>query len=239
MNLNRKTMFTEMTRSISLLLVFSVFTGCHTRLENEGKESQIRDIDGNTYNTVKVGDQLWMAENLKTATLSDGTPIPRVEDYEEWASLTLPAYSWYNNDSLNLEDFGALYNCYAIETEKLCPDGWHVPTDGDWVALETSLGGAATAGGDMKETGLEHWKTPNTEASNESGFSARPGGYRSYNGTFNLMRIDGFWWSSSEKSWYGSVNTVMYRNLKYDGSDLYREVAVKANGFSVRCVQNP
>ena len=150
-----------------------------------------------------------MAENLKTVTFSDGTPIPRVEDYEEWASLTLPAYSWYNNDSLNVEDFGALYNCYA------------------------------TAGGAMKESGLGHWKTPNTEASNESGFSALPGGYRSYNGTFNLMRIDGFWWSSSEKSWYGSLNTVIYRNLKYDGSDLYREVAVKANGFSVRCVQNP
>lgn len=239
MNLNRKTMFTEWTKSISLLLVFSVFTGCHSRLEKEGKGSQIRDIDGNTYNTVKIGDQLWMAENLKTATFSDGTPIPRVEDYEEWASLTLPAYSWYNNDSLNVEDFGALYNCYVIETEKLCPDGWHVPTDGDWIALETSLGGAATGGGAMKESGLGHWKTPNTEASNESGFSALPGGYRSYNGTFNLMRIDGFWWSSSEKSWYGSLNTVIYRNLKYDGSDLYREVAVKANGFSVRCVQNP
>jgi uncharacterized protein (TIGR02145 family) len=180
-----------------------------------------------------------MAENLKTGTLSDGTAISRVEDYEDWAQLTLPAYSWYNNDSLNAEEFGALYNCYAVESEILCPEGWRVPTDEDWIELESALRGASFAGGAMKEMGTSHWKTPNTYASNESGFTALPGGYRSYNGTFNLMRIDGFWWSSSEKSWYGSKNTVVYRNLKYDGPDLFRELAVKANGFSVRCVKNP
>jgi len=180
-----------------------------------------------------------MAETLRTTTLSDGTPISKEEDYEGWANLTLPAYCWYNNDSVYAEEFGALYNCYAVETGKLCPEGWRVPTDEDWIALESSLNGASIAGGAMKGTGLEHWKTPNTAASNESGFTALPGGYRSYNGTFNLMRIDGFWWSSSEASWYGSKNTVIYRNLKYDGPDLYRDVAEKANGFSVRCLKNP
>jgi uncharacterized protein (TIGR02145 family) len=166
-------------------------------------------------------------------------PSPKEEDYEGWANLTLPAYCWYNNDSSHAEEFGALYNYYTIETGKLCPNGWHVPTDEDWIALESHLDGAAVAGGAMKEMGLDHWKTPNTQASNESGFTALPGGYRSYTGTFNLIRINGYWWSSSERSWYGSTNTVIYRNLKYDGPDVYRHVAEKANGFSVRCVKNP
>lgn len=216
----------------------AALVGCKSGSEQEKSLEQISDIDGNSYAIVQIGEQVWMAENLRTGTLSDGTPIPRVEDYEEWAGLTVPAYSWYNNDSTNSESFGALYNCYAVETGKLCPEAWHVPTDEDWIELESFLGGATRAGAAMKEFGTEHWKTPNTLANNESAFTALPGGYRSYNGTFNLMRIDGFWWSSSEKSWYGSKNTVIYRNLKYDGPDLFRELAVKANGFSVRCVKD-
>jgi len=227
------------TKCSTLLLVLTGLTGCNSGSEKAQNKEQVIDIEGNSYPVIEIGNQAWMAENLKTSTFSDGTPIQKVEEYEEWANLTLPAYSWYNNDSLNSDDFGALYNCYAIETEKLCPEGWHVPSDEDWIELESALGGAPSAGGAMKEPGTAHWKTPNTQASNESGFTARPGGYRSYNGTFNLMRIDGFWWSTSEKSWYGSTNTVIYRNLKYDGQDLFREVAVRANGFSVRCVKNP
>jgi uncharacterized protein (TIGR02145 family) len=227
------------TKYIALLLVLTGLAGCNSGSEKSQNKEQITDIEGNTYTTITIGDQVWMAENLKTSTFSDGTPIQKVEDYEEWANLTLPAYCWYNNDSLNSDDFGALYNCYTIETEKLCPDGWHVPTDEDWIELETALGGAGIAGGAMKESGTAHWKTPNTLASNESGFTALPGGYRSYNGTFNLMRIESYWWSTSEKNWYGLTNTVIYRNLKYDDQILIRLVAEKANGFSVRCVKNP
>ncbi len=225
---------------LAILLAGCFFsTGCNSTTDAENKRDQISDIEGNSYDVVQIGEQLWMAENLRTTTFSDGSPISKVENYDEWDGLTLPAYSWYNNDSLNARDFGALYNYYTLETENLCPDGWHVPTDEEWIELESSLGGASLAGGTLKEEGTSSWKTPNTLASNESGFTALPGGYRSYNGTFNLMRIDGFWWSSSEKSWYGSTNTVVYRNLKYDGPDLFREVAVKSNGFSVRCVKNP
>ena len=227
------------TTSLIILLIFIAFTGCKSPAGKKSLRQQVTDIEGNTYDVVQVGEQLWMAENLRTTTLSDGTPIPKVEDYEGWANLTLPAYCWYNNDSVYAEELGALYNYHAIETGKLCPEGWHVPADEDWIVLESSLGGASRAGGAMKEAGLEHWKTPNTQASNESGFNALPGGYRSYTGTFNLIRINGYWWSSSEKSWYGSANTVIYRNLKYDGQDVYRHVAEKANGFSVRCVKNP
>ena len=232
-------MFTRWTKNISLLLVFSFFTGCNSKMEIEEKGEQIKDVDGNSYNTVQIGNQVWMAEDLKTTHYNDGSPIPMVEDYEEWANLTLPAYCWYNNDSLNADKFGALYNWYVVETEKLCPAGWHVPSDEEWIALETALGGAEIAGGALKEVGTLHWKTPNTEASNISGYAARPGGYRSYNGTFNLMRTSGYWWSTSQKSWYGSEPKVLYRYMKYDDRALPRHIAEKTNGFSVRCVKNP
>ena len=231
-----------LTKFLALLLIISgisTMTGCKSASDQGTTNEKVSDIEGNSYTTIQIGKQVWMAENLKTTTFSDGSPISEIENYDEWASLTLPAYSWYNNDSINTEDFGALYNYYAVETEKLCPEGWHVPTDEEWIELETSLEGAGTAGGAMKEAGMAHWKTPNTRADNESGFTALPGGYRSYNGTFNLMRTDGYLWSSSEKNWYGTKNTVIYRNLKYDDQSIYRRIAEKANGFSVRCVKNP
>lgn len=232
-------MFSAWTNIIALVLIFSVFTGCSSKLEEEEEGEQIVDVDGNTYNTVQIGDQLWMAEDLKTTHYNDGSPVPLVEGYEEWANLTLPAYSWYNNDSLNASNYGALYNWYSIETEKLCPDGWHIPSDEEWISLETALGGVGVIGGSMKEQGTTLWKTPNTEASNESGFTARPGGYRSYNGTFNLMRTSGYWWSTSQKSWYGSSPKVIYRYIRYDDQALERHIAEKTNGFSVRCLKNP
>jgi hypothetical protein len=108
MNLNSMTMNSICIRSMTLLLVFSAVAGCKTGLEKEDKGGQIKDVDGNLYNTVQIGTQVWMAEDLKTTSYSDGTPIPLVENYDEWADLTLPAYCWYNNDSLNSNNFGAL-----------------------------------------------------------------------------------------------------------------------------------
>jgi uncharacterized protein (TIGR02145 family) len=239
MNLNNKTMFSQWTNNIKLLVIITVLTGCSSDVEKEGKQEQIRDIEGNSYNTVQIGEQLWMAENLKTTQYKDGSPIPLVENYDEWANLTLPAYCWYNNDSLNADNFGALYNWHVVESEKLCPEGWHVPSDEEWIALEVVLGGAGLAGGAMKEEGTTFWKTPNLEASNTSGFAARPGGYRSYNGTFNLKRTSGYWWSTTQKSWYGSPPKVLYRYLRYDDVALPRHIAEETNGFSVRCVKNP
>ena len=166
-----------LSRCLALFLIISsiyVTTGCKSASDQGSPQETVSDIEGNIYTTVQIGNQVWMAENLKTRTLSDGSPIPMVENYDEWASLTLPAYSWYNNDSVNAEDFGTLYNWYAVETGKLCPEGWHVPTDEDWIALESGLGGASHRRGCPERSGLEHWKTPNTQASNESGFTAFP-----------------------------------------------------------------
>jgi uncharacterized protein (TIGR02145 family) len=133
------------------------------------------DIDGNYYTTVKIGTQVWIAENLRTTKYSNGTPIPYIEDNKTWSGLTLGvvktgAYCWYNNDSAKYKNiYGALYNWYAIiDSNGLCPDDWHVPTDGEWAILENYLGGNSVAGGKMKETGLEHWISPNKDATNES-----------------------------------------------------------------------
>ena len=239
MNLNNKNMYSGWTNNMALLLVIFLIAGCNSGPGKEGKGKQIKDIEGSSYNTIQIGSQMWMAEDLKVTLYNDGTPIPLVENYDDWADLNTPAYCWYNNDSSNAESYGALYNWYVVESEKLCPAGWHVPSDEEWIVLETALGGAGFAGGSLKEEGTAHWKTPNTEASNNSGYAARPGGYRSYNGTFNLMRTSGYWWSDTQKSWYGSSHKVIYRYLRYDDRALARHIAEKTNGFSVRCVRNP
>jgi uncharacterized protein (TIGR02145 family) len=218
-----------------LILVLTGFSSCTREAGNKGK---LEDVDGNIYGTVIIGEQEWMSENLKVTNLRDGTPVKMVENYDEWASLSLPAYCWYNNDSSYRDTYGALYNSYVVETGMLCPEGWHVPTDEDWVELEAYYGGAPVSGGSLKAAGTGFWKTPNTGAINADGFSALPGGYRNYAGPFNLMRITGFWWTSSERSWYGSEPKLLYRSIKYDEEAIVRDVAVKTNGLSVRCIKD-
>jgi uncharacterized protein (TIGR02145 family) len=189
--------------------------------------TSVTDIDGNTYNTVTIGTQVWMAENLKTIKFNDGTAISNVTDGAAWLGLTTPAYSWYNNDIANKDIYGALYNWYTVKTNKLCPSGWHVPSDAEWTVLTTYLGGAS-AGGKLKETGTTHWLTPNAGATNETGFTALPGGYRYNGGTFGNIGILGDWWSSTE---------TYTRAMHFDGADvgmLYSQGA----GFSVRCLKD-
>jgi uncharacterized protein (TIGR02145 family) len=156
----------------------------------------VKDIDNNRYEIVTIGTQTWMGENLKTTRYNDGSVIPLITDdntaWETASTNGAPAYTWYNNDASNLITYGALYNWYAIDTlsngnKNVCPTGWHVPTDVEWTTLTTYLG----AGGKMKEAGLAHWTTPNTGATNESGFAGLPGGYRGTNGTFNDIGGDG------------------------------------------------
>ncbi len=220
---------------VLLIMGLSGFGSCTHHPENMGK---LEDVDGNRYDTVKIGEQVWMAENLKATHLKDGSPISRVENYDEWANLSLPAYCWYNNDSANRDIYGALYNSYVIETGRLCPEGWHVPTDEDWAELESYYHGAMESGASLKATGTEYWKTPNAGASDTDGFSALPGGYRSYTGPFNLVRIAGFWWTSTEQSWYASDPKLLFRSMKYDLEEVVSNTAEKTNGLSVRCVKD-
>jgi uncharacterized protein (TIGR02145 family) len=158
----------------------------------------VTDTDGNVYQTVKIGTQTWMVENLKTTRYNDGSAIPLVTDSKAWANLnlTMPGYCWYYNDSSNKNPYGALYNWYVVNTGKLAPKGWHVPSDSEWFALAKYFGGDSLAGGPLRDAGITHWNSPNTGAINSSGFSGLPGGYRFYTGTFNSIGIYGSWWSA-------------------------------------------
>ena len=160
----------------------------------------VTDIDGNVYKTVTIGTQEWMVENLKTTKYNDGVLIPNVTDYT-WGNLQTDAYCWYNNDIANKAPYGALYNWFAAKSSKLCPTGWHVATLEDWTKIVTYLGGPDVAGGKLKEAGTTHWLDQNVGATNESGFTALPGGYRGSglnDGTFYLLGYYGWYWTASQ-----------------------------------------
>jgi uncharacterized protein (TIGR02145 family) len=195
----------------------------------------LTDKDGNTYDVVMIGTQVWMAENLKTTKYSDGTIIPLVTDNTSWSNLTTPGYCWYNNDPTSYKNtYGALYNFYAVSTGKLCPTGWHVPTDAEVTTLTTYLGGASVAGGKLKEIGTTHWSSPNTDATNESGFTAISSGGRNYLGTYVSNGIEFYLWTSTEYDYTTSWN----RDISYTYADIFRHNNNKHNGFSVRCIMN-
>jgi uncharacterized protein (TIGR02145 family) len=197
----------------------------------------VTDIDGNVYHTVTIGTQVWMVENLKTTRYNDGTAIPLVTDNTAWAALTTPGYCWYNNSAIYGDTFGALYNWYVVNTGKLAPTGWHVATDAEWTTLTTYLGGTDVAGGKLKEAGLAHWLSPNTGATNETGFTALPcGGRDSKDGTFTSIGVYDNWWSSTAYNATLSWSTFVY-NID---ALLYRfNSDNNADGFSVRCVRDP
>jgi len=201
----------------------------------------IADVDGNLYKTIQIGTQIWMAENLKTTKFNDGAPIPYATDDMEWEKLTTPGFCWYDNDPSSFKDaYGALYNWYAVNTDKLCPIGWHVPTNAEWYSLSYYLG--VEAGGKMKETGTIKWVNPNTGASNVSGFTAIPGGSRDpfyqewrYS-TFGYFGYNSAWWSATE---HGSPNVGYAAWLYYKESTFSNESqAVKIAGLSVRCLKD-
>jgi uncharacterized protein (TIGR02145 family) len=190
------------------------------------------DGDNNNYPVVKIGTQTWMAENLKTTKYNDGNVIPNVTD-GTWSTLTTPAYCWYVNDAVTYKaTYGALYNWYTVNTGKLCPTGWHAPTDAEWTILNTYLGGESVAGGKLKETGTAHWNSPNTGATNETGFTALPGGYRHQDGSFYNIELGCYMWSSTEYT----ADMAWEQNPNNNGSNMRRSMDMKKDGFSVRCL---
>jgi uncharacterized protein (TIGR02145 family) len=206
----------------------------------------VTDIDGNIYNVVRIGKQLWMKENLKTIKYNDATTIPLVTDNTAWSNLTTPGYCLYDNDAPTYKDtYGILYNWYAASTTNLCPTGWHVPSDDEWKELERFLGMShaeadnyglrgTDEGGKLKETSTAYWMSPNTGATNESNFSALGAGFRNDDGEFGNIFIWGDWWSAS----MGSTTTAWARTLHYDDAKVYRGNYYKKLGFSVRCIKN-
>lgn len=218
------------------------------------------DIDGNTYPTVLIGGQCWMAADLKVSRYPNGNAIPYIDNNATWGALgdnnTDDGYSFYNDSNndgvidITYPDYGALYSYSAAIADNwvrdnsainseggqgICPDGWHLPTDAEWTTLTTFLGGTNVAGGEMKETGITHWNSPNTGATNSSGFTALPGGYRHWSsGTFYNVGNYGYWWSSTEPT--GS--RAYYRYLYYLNPLANRTHNNKSYGFCVRCIRD-
>ena len=194
----------------------------------------IPDADGNLYDTVRVGNQIWFTKNLKTTHFNDDTAIPIVTSQIEWANLNTPAYCWYSNDQ-NLKDkYGALYNGYVVASGKLCPAGWQIPTDADWNTLVDFLGGPTVAGGKLKAIGTTDWQNPNKGATNERGFEGLPGGIR-LEDNFYSIGLAGYWWSSSEYE----PNYAWSQSVQYDEEGMMAPAGLNYKiGLSVRCVKN-
>jgi uncharacterized protein (TIGR02145 family) len=198
-------------------------------------DTTITDVENNHYRIVQIGTQVWMAENLKTTKFNDGTSIPLVTDNSAWNNLSTPGYCWYDNDAATYKNtYGALYNWYTVNTGTLAPAGWHVPTDAEWTILTDFLGGETVAGGKLKEAGTTHWQSPNTGATNETGFTALPGGYRGYFGAFYNVGNYGVWWSSTEDG----TSYVWDRSMDYIDGGVSRTKSSKEIGFSVRCLRD-
>ena len=193
------------------------------------------DMDNNVYPVVEIGDQVWMAANLKTTKYNDGSPIPNVTT-TQWANLSTAAYSWRKNDESFKDPYGALYNWHSVNTGKLCPSGWHVPSEDEWMALESFVGGNSVAGSRLKETGTNHWDSPNSYSDNNTGFSMVGGGYRNHDGGTDFYEFgrSGFLWSSSESD--GA--TARYRGFGVAFARIDRGTSSKSTGFSVRCLLN-
>ena len=201
--------------------------------------NQIIDVDGNTYKTVSIGTQQWMAENLKVSKYSDGTAIPNVSYNTQWSNLTTGAWAYYENDAANNAKYGKLYNWYAVSktsngNKNVCPTGWHVPTDAEWTVLTDYLGGESVAGGKMKEVGTSNWNSPNTDATNTLLFTGLPGGFRYDSGYYNYIGNYGYWWSSSENN----TSDAWSRGLNYYSGEANSYYGNKRGGLSVRCLRD-
>lgn len=241
----RHKIFTSRLLIISVFLVFANSCekddGLSSNNPTNGKTTAVfnpditygtmTDQDGNIYKTVTIGTQTWMAENLRTTKYNDGVSIPNITIADEWVSLSTGAYCNYNNTTSldTIATYGRLYNWYAVNTGKLAPIGWHVPSEDEWVELAIYLGGVVSD--KLKEKGTIHWKRDNVSATNESGFTALPGGGFGGDNTFNYIGINSLWWKPAE---YINDNA----RISIITSGFAHGYSPKMVGLSVRCVRD-
>lgn len=200
----------------------------------------ITDNQDNVYEAIWIGDQLWMAENLKTTKYQNDEEILTglsIGPNGDWINSTEGAYAFYDDNLSHEETYGNLYNWYAVDDSRgICPEGWHIPSVDEWTILSNHLGGESVAGGKMKKAGLEHWNSPNTGASNESGFTGLPGGYRSgSSGGFAWINTNGTFWSSVNSNDHWAIAIDLFHDS--EAIDLQHN-DTKNSGFSVRCIQD-
>ena len=231
----------------AVVAILVVFTASCKKEEQGGLSDvsgTLKDADGNVYKTIVIGNQEWMAENLRTTRFSDGSPISSPgPDNRAWETNSTGAYSWYKNDEANFKEaYGALYNWHAVSSGKLCPAGWRVPADDDWTKLNRHL--AADAGNKLKWSGSQHWQGNNSGATNETGFNALPGGVRysslpggskeNREGYFYYLGKTGRWWTATGHT----LTEAWYRSVYSDQGGVYRSHNRKGTGFSVRCMRD-
>lgn len=216
-------------------------------INDEKKGETVIDVDGNIYRTVKIGNQIWMAENLRTTRFNNGIEIQNITADSIWVKLESCAYCWYNNDETFKNKYGALYNWFAVNTGKLCPVGWHVPSDEEWKILEGYVDSYYGVGDTIwnrernrgfnvgqKLMASSGWHS-NGNGTDDFGFSALPGGERlKRNGRFFIEGTNGFWWTSTEYN----ESSAMYRSLLYGVEYVFRFYHPKGFGFSVRCIMD-
>jgi len=224
-------MKTKIILLLQLVFLLLVAVNCSKKEEEQPAEESCRDINGNEYLTIKIGSQVWMAENLRTTHYRNGDKILYVSDSQQWDNLTTGAYTYYNNEEINMNTYGCLYNWHvANDSRNIAPEGWHVPTEAEWITLINYLQGS---GGKMKEEGTTHWQSPNTGATNESGFTALPGGQHIGWGFYHLG-TNGYWWSVTEYDSTSGINLTLY----HDNSDWWLSDFYKTDGFSIRCIMD-
>jgi uncharacterized protein (TIGR02145 family) len=228
---------------ISIVALYFVLSAFNNNKEgtNQNKiygtsDETVTDYDGNVYHTVKIGTQIWMLENLKVTHYRNGIAIPNVSVNEKWSTASTGAYCLVNNDSAEYKQiFGVLYNFYAVNNKnKLCPVGWHIPTESECMTLINYLGGKEIAGGKIKDNSSNLWKSKDTYATNESGFSGFPAGGRGRLGSADDVGYYATWWSSTS---YDSLY-AWHWGLYPDKESIRSNPGHKASGFSVRCIKD-
>lgn len=200
----------------------------------------VTDQNGNTYATIVIGTQEWMAENLRATTYANGDPIPNLADAGQWLNAVFTstgAWAHYENNPSYDVPYGKLYNAFVTtDPRNVCPSGWHVPTDAEWTLLSNYLGGDAVAGGKMKSPGIVYWDIANFGATNESGFSGLGAGYRhDQDASFTYARVTSTWWSSTQ---WGGPFQYFARRISETQVELFRPFLASGYGLSIRCIRD-
>lgn len=227
--MKKKKVFSFLLFSITIIILINNCKKDKNETNNQiNPPITVTDVDNNIYNTVTIGSQIWMKENLIVTHYQYSGVISYAPGNDTWG-LSTGVYCDYNNKLDSSLTYGRLYNLYAVQNNhKICPFGWHVPSDSEWNLLITNLGGPTVAGAKLKQIGIKHWASPNYNANNESGFTALPGGYRTNEGIYNKINYETYWWSSNGTAWGVDFNSDDVSTNNFSGN----------YGFSVRCIKD-